>query len=100
SKDKLGITTDKHEHSPTYISRSTIGALDELWSVNTGGGDSVALINTIEDTDAPDPQGSLSQTEMKEAIGEAIARLPEREKLVVTLYYYEVLTLSEIGEVM
>ena len=37
---------------------------------------------------------------MREAIGEAIARLPEREKLVVTLYYYEELTLREIGEVM
>src|SRR5207249_11208927 len=47
-----------------------------------------------------DPQGTLSQTEMKEAIGEAIARLPEREKLVVTLYYYEELTLRAIGEVL
>ena len=37
---------------------------------------------------------------MKEAVGEAIARLPEREKLVVTLYYYEELTLREIGEVL
>ena len=37
---------------------------------------------------------------MKEALGEAIARLPEREKLVVTLYYYEELTLREIGEVL
>ena len=35
-----------------------------------------------------------------EALGEAIARLPEREKLVVTLYYYEELTLREIGEVL
>ena len=68
--------------------------------MNTSGGDQVALIDTIEDTEAPDPQGSLSQTEMKEAIGEAIARLPEREKLVVTLYYYEELTLREIGEVL
>ncbi len=68
--------------------------------MNTGAGDSVALIDTIEDHDAPDPQGSLSKTEMREAIGEAIARLPEREKLVVTLYYYEELTLREIGEVL
>jgi RNA polymerase sigma factor FliA len=98
--DKLGISTDELEESLTDISRSSIGALDELWSVNTGGGDQVALIDTIEDHDAPDPQGSLSQNEMKEAIGEAIARLPEREKLVVTLYYYEELTLREIGEVL
>src|SRR5206468_3953408 len=81
------------------IGRSSIAALDELWTVS-GQGDQIALIDTIEDTDAPDPQSALSQTEMREAIGEAIARLPEREKLVVTLYYYEELTLREIGEVL
>jgi RNA polymerase sigma factor for flagellar operon FliA len=37
---------------------------------------------------------------MREALADAIARLPEREKLVVTLYYYEELTLREIGEVL
>ncbi|HYY03967.1 MAG TPA: RNA polymerase sigma factor WhiG [Gaiellaceae bacterium] len=101
--EKIGITQEELEESLTDISRSSIAALDELWTVNTGGGgggDQVALIDTIEDTEAPDPQSSLSQTEMKEAVGEAIARLPEREKLVVTLYYYEELTLREIGEVL
>ena len=97
---KVGITPDELEDSLTEISRSSIAALDELWTVQGGGGDQIALIDTIEDVDAPDPQLSLSQTEMREAIGEAIARLPEREKLVVTLYYYEELTLREIGEVL
>ena len=54
----------------------------------------------IEDTQGPEPQTALAQTELREALGEAIARLPEREKLVVTLYYYEELTLREIGEVL
>ena len=102
--EKLGLTETELEDSLTDISRSSIAALDELWSVNTsgggGGGDQVALIDTIEDSDAPDPQGSLSQAEVREAVGEAIARLPEREKLVITLYYYEELTLREIGEVL
>jgi RNA polymerase sigma factor FliA len=97
---KIGITTDELEESLTEIARSSIAALDELWTVSSSSGDQIALIDTIEDTEAPDPQGTLSQTEMKEAIGEAIARLPEREKLVVTLYYYEELTLREIGEVL
>jgi RNA polymerase sigma factor for flagellar operon FliA len=97
---RLGITEEELAESLTEISRSSIAALDELWTVQGGGGDQIALIDTIEDTDAPDPQHSLSQTEMREAVGEAIARLPEREKLVVTLYYYEELTLREIGEVL
>jgi RNA polymerase sigma factor FliA len=96
---RVGITVEELEESLTDISRSSIAALDELWTVS-GQGDQIALIDTIEDTDAPDPQGALSQTEMKEAIADAIARLPEREKLVVTLYYYEELTLREIGEVL
>jgi RNA polymerase sigma factor for flagellar operon FliA len=98
--EKLSITTDELETSLAEIARSSIAALDELWTVSGSGGDQIALIDTIEDTEAPDPQGSLTQTEMREAIADAIARLPEREKLVVTLYYYEELTLREIGEVL
>jgi RNA polymerase sigma factor for flagellar operon FliA len=99
---KLGISEDELEESLGEISRSSIAALDELWTVSGsgGGGDQVALIDTIEDESAPDPQGTLSVTEQKEALADAIARLPEREKLVVTLYYYEELTLREIGEVL
>ena len=96
---KVGISEDELEKSLSDISRSSMAALDELWSPQ-GGGDQVALIDTIEDTSGPDPEFSLEQTELNEALAEAIARLPEREKLVVTLYYYEELTLREIGEVL
>ena len=97
---KLGLTTDELDDSLSEIGRSSIAALDELWTISSSGGDQVALIDTIEDTQGPEPQAELAQTELKEALGEAIARLPEREKLVVTLYYYEELTLREIGEVL
>ena len=97
---RLGITTDELEESLSEISRSSIAALDELWTVSGSGGDQVALIDTIEDTHGPEPQTALAATELKDMMGEAIARLPEREKLVVTLYYYEELTLREIGEVL
>ena len=96
---KVGLTHDELETSLTEISRSSMAALDELWAP-TAGGDQIALIDTIEDTSGPNPEFNLEQTELKEALGEAIARLPEREKLVVTLYYYEELTLREIGEVL
>jgi len=43
---------------------------------------------------------TLSLQQRKEGLAAAIARLPEREKLVVTLYYYEELTLREVGEVL
>src|SRR5213080_1608031 len=91
--EKLGISQDELEESLTDISRTSIAALDELWTMSSGSGDQVALIDTIEDTQGPEPQAALDQTELREALGEAIARLPEREKVVVTLYYYEELTL-------
>ena len=84
----------------TEISRSSIAALDELWTISGSGGDQVALIDTIEDEQRARAADALAQTELREALADAITRLPEREKLVVTLYYYEELTLREIGEVL
>jgi RNA polymerase sigma factor for flagellar operon FliA len=96
----LGITEEEFQDSLLEISRTSIAALDELWSSSASGGDPIALIDTIEDPGAAEPQRAMAHTELREALGEAIARLPEREKLVVTLYYYEELTLREIGEVL
>ncbi len=98
---ELGLSEDELAESLEEISRSSIAALDELWTVSAGG-DQIALIDTIEDSSDSDsePQAALAKTELREVLAESIARLPEREKLVVTLYYYEELTLREIGEVL
>jgi RNA polymerase sigma factor FliA len=96
---KVGVTVDELDSSLTDISRSSIAALDELWSVS-GDGDQVSLLDTLEDDSISQPAEVLDETETREALADAIARLPEREKLVVTLYYYEELTLREIGEVL
>ena len=81
---RSSATEEELGTSLTEISRSSIAALDELWTVSAGG-DQIALIDTIEDTQGPEPQSALAQTEMKEALGELVARLPEREKLVSAL---------------
>ena len=97
---KVGITVEELEGSLTDISRSSIAALDELWTVSGSDGDQVALIDTVEDEHGPEPQAAFAQTELREIVADAITNLPEREKLVITLYYYEDLTLREIGEVL
>jgi RNA polymerase sigma factor for flagellar operon FliA len=97
---KVGITVEELEGSLTDISRSSIAALDELWTVSGSDGDQVALIDTVEDEHGPEPQATFAQTELREIVADAITNLPEREKLVITLYYYEDLTLREIGEVL
>src|SRR5438105_4550025 len=60
----------------------------------------VGLIGAIADDGAADPQEALASNEVKDRLTEAIGSLPEREQLVVALYYYENLTLREIGEVL
>jgi RNA polymerase sigma factor for flagellar operon FliA len=97
---ELGITVDEFQESLVQISNSTIAALDELWSVSDSSGDSVSLLDTLHDPDAPNPEQVVDATELKDRVADAIARLPEREKLVIALYYYENLTLREIGEVL
>jgi RNA polymerase sigma factor for flagellar operon FliA len=96
---KLGITEEELDESLLDISRTSIGALDELWSVS-GEGDQITLLDTIEDPTGARPADALDERETREIVADAIAHLPEREKLVVTLYYYEELTLREIGEVL
>jgi RNA polymerase sigma factor for flagellar operon FliA len=97
--ERVGITVDELDDSLSDISRSSIAALDELWSIS-GEGDQVSLLDTIEDPDSIKPADALDEAEVRETLADAIARLPEREKIVITLFYYEELTLREIGEVL
>ena len=97
---ELGVTVEEFQNSLLEISNSTIVALDEPWAVSDSSGDEVSLLDTIQDPNAPDPTQVVDASELKDRIADAIARLPEREKLVIALYYYENLTLREIGEVL
>src|SRR5215216_3456019 len=68
---KVGISQDELEESLTDISRSSIAALDELWSVS-GEGDQVSLLDTIEDETGPRPEAELDEQEMREALADVI----------------------------
>jgi RNA polymerase sigma factor for flagellar operon FliA len=97
---ELKMSVEDFQESLLQISNSTVAALDELWSVSDASGDQVSLLDTLQDPGAPDPAQVMDATDLKDRMADAIARLPEREKLVVALYYYENLTLREIGEVL
>ena len=98
--EALESTVEEFQESLMKISNSSVVALDELWTVSDSSGDQVSLLDTIQDPTAVDPAQEMDLTDMKDRLADAIARLPEREKLVVALYYYENLTLREIGEVL
>ncbi|MEO6859433.1 MAG: RNA polymerase sigma factor WhiG [Solirubrobacteraceae bacterium] len=97
---ELEISVGDFQEALIQISNSTIVALDELWNVSDSSGDQVSLLDTLPDRAAPDPQVLVDESELRDRIANAIGALPEREKLVVALYYYENLTLREIGEVL
>jgi len=97
---ELEMSVQEFQDALLQISNSTVAALDELWTVSDASGDQVSLLDTLQDHDAPDPAAAMDQTDLKDRMADAIARLPEREKLVIALYYYENLTLREIGEVL
>jgi RNA polymerase sigma factor FliA len=97
---KLGLSEEELQTSLLEIANSSVYALDELWTISDSSGDSVSLLDTISDPRADDPQESLAGSEIKDRLTEGISGLPEREQLVIALYYYENLTLREIGEVL
>jgi RNA polymerase sigma factor FliA len=97
---KLGIDEEELRNSLLEIANSSVYALDELWTISDASGDRVSLLDTIADDNASDPQEALATSEVKDRLTEGISSLPEREQLVIALYYYENLTLREIGEVL
>ena len=97
---RMGIAVGDLHHIFSQVSYVNVVALDELLSVGGEKGDKLTLGDTLEDKGAPDPVLAFEGEETKYLLARAINQLPEREKIVVTLYYYEGLTLSEIGQVL
>lgn len=60
--------------------------------------DSVEIIDTIEDTNKLNPQEQAEEKNVKQELEKALLRLPERERIIMVLYYQENMTLKEIGE--
>ena len=96
----MGIAVGDLHHIFSQVSYVNVVALDELLSVGGEKGDKLTLVDTLEDKGAEDPVLAFEGEETKFLLARAINQLPEREKIVVTLYYYEGLTLSEIGQVL
>ena len=97
---ELGIKLEDLHAIFSQVSFVNVVALDELLSAGGEKGDKLSLVDTLEDTKAEDPVAAFETEETKYLLARAINTLPEREKIVVTLYYYEGLTLAEIGQVL
>ena len=97
--ERLGVSLSELHDVINQISFVSVLALDEMLSVGTDRGEQVSLIDTLADRQG-DPTLGLEGQETRGLLAAAINSLSEREKIVVTLYYFEGLTLNEIGEIL
>jgi RNA polymerase sigma factor for flagellar operon FliA len=97
--EHLGISLEELHEVNTQISFVSVLALEEA----IGGGEQGeprSLLDTLADAATADPGSGLEGQEMRSLLSTAINSLTEREKVVVTLYYFEGLTLAEIGDIL
>jgi RNA polymerase sigma factor FliA len=98
--DELGIGLSELHQVFSKLSLVNVAALDELLALPTQSGDRIPLMETLEDGGAPDPVALFEDQETRALLARAVNSLPERDKTVVTLYYFEGMTLAQIGEVL
>lgn len=95
---ELGVTKQKL-NSMLGESQNLLLSLDERVGYDTSGSP-MTIKDTVEDTNSPDPESQAEDNDMQGLLGKAIDTLPEREKLLIALYYHENLTLREIGDIL
>ncbi len=98
ASERLGVGIADYRGMLEEVSPISFLSIND--TVYEDGDQSVRLGEVIEDTTSHGPITELEREEVKRILVDGINNLPEREKLVVALYYYEGLTLKEIGEVM
>jgi RNA polymerase sigma factor for flagellar operon FliA len=96
--EELGISPEAFHETLSDISQTSVFALEDCLQLNSDSDSSPAMMDLPGD--APDPSLMAETTERKRLLIEAIGKLPERERLVIGLYYYEGLTLKEIGKMI
>jgi RNA polymerase sigma factor for flagellar operon FliA len=96
---ELGMTEDELGATLSQISFTGLVALDELIGAGNSERSGSTLGETLSDG-AHNPVEAFEVDEMKHLLADLINRMPDRERLVLTLYYYEALTLAEIGQVL
>jgi RNA polymerase sigma factor for flagellar operon FliA len=97
--ERLGMSLGELHEVITQISFVSVLALDETVSVGADRGEQVSLVDTLADKGL-DPSWGVESQETRGLLAAAINSLSEREKIVVTLYYFEGLTLAEIGGIL
>ncbi|HOX31802.1 MAG TPA: RNA polymerase sigma factor WhiG [Spirochaetales bacterium] len=95
----LGVSEDDFMRTMLKISSTSVLSLNDVWYAGDDA-DKISIGESIESPSSMNPDATVEREEVKRVIVQAISELPEKEKKVLVLYYYEDLTLKEIGQVL
>ena len=96
---EMGLSLDQFHETLNETKSIPIFSLEDL-GIAKESGDQQSLLDCLAGKADADPQTQVRLVELKEIIAKAIDALPEKERLMVSLYYYEELTMKEIGAVL
>jgi RNA polymerase sigma factor for flagellar operon FliA len=97
---ELGIDMEAYHGLLEETRGISVISEDEIGQILPAGGTDHRARRAPAELVPDNPSDSLDLTEIRDVIAEAIEKLPRKERTVVSLYYYEELTMKEIGDVM
>ena len=98
--DSLGLELDKFHVLINQVRGISLVNLEEIRGTNSDGDQAGTFADIIEDVHSENPFASFKYMETKHVISDTIGSLPEKERLVISLYYYEDLNMKEIGGIL
>lgn len=97
--ESLGMSEEDYHKTVMKVSGTSVLSLNEVWHTGDDN-ENLSIGSNIESPSSLNPDVIAEREEIKNVIAQAINELPEKEKLVIVLYYHEDLTFREIGEVL
>jgi RNA polymerase sigma factor FliA len=98
--DSLGLQLEKFHELLNQVRGVSLVNLEEIRGGGQDGERTGSFADIVEDVTAENPFATLKLTETKQIVADTIATLPEKERLVISLYYYEDLNMKEIGNIL
>ena len=96
---EMGISNEEFQSLLNKLSGTSMLSLNDIWYLGDDN-DELSILETLEAPENMNPDVLIEKEEIRDYIIDAIKKLPDKEKKVIVLYYYEDLTLKEIGEVL
>lgn len=95
----LGVSVEHFQRMVAEVARGAVLSLDEVVQVGEDGR-VVTVLDCVADPDSPNPLAVCELEDLRARLARAIDELPERERLIVALHYYDGLTSKEIAEIL